>query len=385
MRKNILFVITKLELGGAQKQLLTLISHLDKEKFRPFLFTAQEGLLMPEACLIPGLAIKKSRWLGRPVNITRDMLALIEIFCFIKKNNIDIVHTHSSKAGILGRCAGRLAKAKLVFHTVHGWSFHDYQNKLERTIFTCLEKLCAKFTDKIIVVSDHDKQKGLNNRIGHASQYVTIRYGVDYAEFNSKSETIRQELGIGARDLVVGMVACFKPQKSPQDLIRLACLARERFPGLKFILVGDGILRGEIEKLINRFDLRDNLVLSGWRRDIPKILSAIDVFVLTSLWEGLPISVLEAMAAAKPSVVTRTGGVEEVIVDGKTGFLVCPKDMEGMCDKLASLLNDASFRVQMGKDAAKSLNYNFSLARMLEDSQNLYWSLIQEKGDVHVN
>jgi len=417
-RINLLYVITKLELGGAQKQLLSLINHLDRDKFKPFLFTAQDGLLIPEAQAIEELTLKKSRCLERPINPLKDLLALIEIYRFIKKNNIKVVHTHSSKAGILGRLAARLARAKVILHTVHGWSFNDYQPRPVRSLFICLERITARFTKKIIVVSNYDKRKGLANHIGKDSKYALIRYGIDYSEYNVREEKIREELGIGVNDLVVGMVACFKPQKSPLDFIRLASVfnpsqkspeayspndkctffsAREgasafRPTGstnasfhVKFLLVGDGALRRKIEKLISKLNLQERVILAGWRRDIPRILSATDVFVLTSLWEGLPISILEAMASSKPVVSTHTGGVAEVIADGKTGFLAPCEDTAMMSEKLSVLLKDESLRRGMGEKARESLGAKFSLVAMIENSQNLYEGLIKEKEEAYVN
>ncbi len=384
-RINLLYVITKLELGGAQKQLLSLIDHLNKEKFRPFLFTAKDGLLIPEASSINGLTIKKSRWLERPISPLKDLLALIEIYLFIKKNNIGIVHTHSSKAGILGRLAARLTKVKIIVHTVHGWSFNDYQPNGERLFFIWLERLSAQFTDKLIVVSNYDKQKGLDNRIGKENQYSLIRYGIEYAEFGIKDQNIRRELGINTNDLVVCMVSCFKPQKSPQDFIRLAFLVNKALPDARFLLVGDGILRKKIERLIRKFNLEKQVTLTGWRRDIPRILSAIDVFVLTSLWEGLPTSALESMASSKAIVSTHTGGVAEIIVEGKVGFLVLPGDINKMSERLVVLLKDNNLRMQMGQNARESLNFDFALTNMIDNSQNLYENLIKEKEMVNAN
>ncbi|MDD4893961.1 MAG: glycosyltransferase, partial [Candidatus Omnitrophica bacterium] len=263
-------MITKLELGGAQNQVLSLIKHLDQSKFRLFLFTAQDGLLIPEAEAIKGLTLRKSRCLERPINPLRDFLALIAIYRFIKKNNIRIVHTHSSKAGILGRMAAKLAKVGVIIHTVHGWSFNDYQPGLVRWFYIWLERIIAQFTDSIIVVSSHDKQQGIANRIGADNKYSIIHYGIDYAQFSVKGQGIREELGISASDLMVCMVSCFKPQKSPQDFIRLASLINESFPNAKFILVGDGILREKIERLIHKLNLQGQVILTGWRRDIPR-------------------------------------------------------------------------------------------------------------------
>jgi glycosyltransferase involved in cell wall biosynthesis len=240
----------------------------------------------------------------------------------------------------LGRWAAKLARAKVILHTVHGWSFNDYQPQIARLFFIWLEKLAAQFTDRLIVVSDSDRQKGLDNKIGEGNKYSLIRYGIDYNEFNTQAQNIRKELGIDAEDLVVGMVACLKPQKCPQDFIKLASLIKPGFPYVKFLLVGDGILRRDIESLINRFNLQARVILTGWRNDISRILSVIDIFVLTSLWEGLPIAVLEAMASGKPVVSTDTPGVEEVIVEGNSGFLVAPHDIRQMAERLAVLLKN---------------------------------------------
>ncbi len=384
-RINLLYVITKLELGGAQKQLLTLIRHLDKKRFRLFLFTAKDGLLLPEALSINGLTIKKSICLERPINPLKDLLTLIEIYWFIKRNNIEIVHTHSSKAGILGRLAARLAKVKIIIHTVHGWSFNDYQPRVKRLFFIWLERLSAWFSDKLVVVSYYDRQKGLDSHIGKENKYSFIRYGVDYTEFNIKDQNIREELGINPNDLVVGMIACFKPQKSPQNFIRLAFLVKKFSPHIKFLLVGDGILRRSIEKLIEKLNLKNYVILTGWRCDIPRILSAIDVFVLTSLWEGLPIAILEAMASSKPVISTHTGGVSEVIVEGKTGFLVRPRDINRMSERLAVLIKDENLRRQIGQNARAGLGSNFTLTNMISKTENLYEELMKKKGGVYDN
>lgn len=369
---NILYLITKLELGGAQKQLLSLISGLDKEKFRIFLFTAKKGLMLPDAGSIDGLILARSRWLERPINPLKDILAFFEIYALIKKNNIQIVHTHSSKAGILGRLSAGLAKVKFICHTVHGWSFNDFQPFFRRKLFILLERLSARFTDKIIVVSYCDQQKGLDNRIGDPDKFQLIRYGIDYSGSTLSNRDIRKELGIGAQDLTVGMISCFKPQKAPQDFIRLAFLVKQSMPCVKFILVGDGVLRARVQAAVNKFNLQKNVILTGWRRDIQRILSAIDVFALTSLWEGLPVTVLEAIVASIPVIATNTGGIEELIIDGKTGFLVLPRDTRGMAEKLILLLKDADLRGQVARNARKSLNGDFALANMVNNYQDLY-------------
>jgi len=376
-KSNILYIITKLELGGAQKQLLSLIAHLDKERFTPFLFTAEQGLLVGDARGIKGLNLRTSRALERPINLGKDILALWEIFRFIRRNNIGIVHTHSSKAGLLGRIAAKLAGVKIIIHTVHGWSFNCGQSRLRRNLFIRLERLAAGFCDKLIVVSDFDRTTGLSNKIGRPKQYTVIRYGIDQAEFSRANPGARGEFGISDEALVVGMVSCFKPQKSPLDYVRLASVFSKVSPGAVFLLIGDGALRENIERQISVLGLKKQFILTGWRRDIARLLEAIDVFVLTSLWEGMPIAVLEAMAASRPVIATDTGGIREVVIEGETGFLVHAGDVNDAFRKLLMLSEDASLRKKMGQRARESLGSAYSRHDMAKNTQTLYCSLIK--------
>jgi glycosyltransferase involved in cell wall biosynthesis len=364
---KILYVITKLELGGAQKQLLSIIRGLDRQKFQPYLFTSKGGLLDPDADAIEGLKVETSTRLKRRISPFDDLLAIWQIRCFIKKNNIDIVHTHSSKAGIIGRIAARLARAHVIIHTVHGWSFNAYQHPLLRYLYIRLEKIAAGFSRALIVVCEHDRQKGLKSGIGRPDKYFLIRYGIDRAAFIP---------GSSVSELVICTVSCLKPQKAPQDFIRLAASISKKYNNLRFVLVGDGILRGQIEKMIHRLGLQQKVKLYGWQRDVAGILATADIFVLTSLWEGLPIAVLEALSCGLPVVATHTGGIAEVIEQGKNGFLVLPQDIAGMEEKLAVLLQDADARKRISAAARDSLKADFAVSQMLANTQQLYLSLI---------
>jgi len=377
---NLLYVITKLELGGAQKQLLSLIINLDKQKFNIFLFTAQDGWLIPEASSIAGLTLKKSKFLERVINPLKDVLALIEIYYFIKKNRIQIVHTHSSKAGILGRLAAKFAKTPIIIHTVHGWSFNDYQSLSIKYLYVFLEKICAAFTSKIVVVSRFDQDKGLKNLIGCKNQYVLIRYGLDvqaFKDINKRSEA-RKSLGLNDSDLVVGMVACFKPQKAPLDFIELASLIKRDFPATKFVLAGDGQLRKKIDARIKQLNLEGEVILTGWHKDIGLILSGLDVFVLTSLWEGLPIAALEAMAAGVALVATDTGGIAEVARNGQAGYLVAPHDILSMRNRLEELLSSPRKRDEFVRRSWEAIGAEeFLLSGMCKNTAQLYSNLLQ--------
>ncbi len=379
-RINILYIITKPELGGAQLQLLSLMRGLDKERYGVFLFTAAQGALLNDFRAIRGVNVGISRSLVRPISILKDLRVLFEIKDFIKKNKITIVHTHSSKAGILGRLAARWAGVGMIVHTVHGWSFNDYQPWPVRMLFILLERIAAVFSGRIIVVSESDRRKGLSLGIGTEAGYCLIRYGIDISAFHVSLRGAKDDFGRDDPALVVGNISCFKPQKAPLDFIKLAFLLKQKMKNrikLKFLLVGDGVLRSRIEKLISRLDLEEDMRLAGWRRDIPRLLAGMDILVLTSLWEGLPISILEAMVSGVPVVATDTGGISEAVFEGKTGFLVKPGDISGMCEKVSLLLRDERLRKKIGSQARQSLGNEYSAAHMVQKHRDLY-----ERGQV---
>ncbi len=369
---NILYIVTKMELGGAQKQVLSLIRRLDEADFQVFLFTAQEGLLLDEARGIPGLKLKLSRFLERPISPVNDLICLIEIYRFIRENRIQIVHTHSSKAGILGRLGGHLAGVKNIIHTVHGWSFNDFQHPLVRGLYILLERICGSLTDCLVVVCEYDRKKGLAQRIAYSEKYKLIRYGLNYEEFSNKTLSCRSEFGLADDEFAVGMVACLKPQKAPLDFVSLAGLIHKEIPKTRFILAGDGCLRHAVEERIRRLSLQREFILLGWRRDIQRLLASLDVFVLTSLWEGQPICVLEAMLAGVAVVVTDTGGVNEVVKDSYTGFMVTPHDLQSLAEKTVTLLKNDKLRVCLAKNARDYLGIRFNLEHMVEEHSWLY-------------
>jgi len=369
---NLLYVITKLELGGAQKQLLSLIQGLDRARYNIFLFAAREGILMDDALAVPGLRVHRSLFLERAVNPFLDIPAFFELAFFIRREKIDIVHTHSSKAGILGRFAAAAAGVRAIYHTVHGWPFHDFQFPPARWFFVSLERCAAAVTTRIIVVSEHDKTRGLKYGIGCDGRYSLVRYGIDAAAFEEAIPAARKSLGIPEGVPVAAMISCFKPQKAVQDLITVArdvCAVRK---DALFMIAGDGTRRRAISKLIRAYGLKGNVLLLGWRRDIPEILASCDVFILTSLWEGMPIAVIEAMAASRPVIVTDTGGVRELVRDGDTGFIVPCRDTGAMSRRLLTLFHDPAMRARIGNKARDSLKDDYSARRMAQETQRLY-------------
>ncbi len=380
-RINLLYVVTKLELGGAQGHVFDLIDGLDREKFAPFLFSAADGYFVGRARSTKGLFFHGSGFLERAVNPWMDLCALVELAGFIIKNRIRVVHTHSSKAGILGRLAAGLVRVPGIIHTVHGWSFHEYQPGFLRCACMLMERLLARWTDVLVVVSRGDEQKGLKAGIVPRGAYALIRCGFSVQDFmRQEREASRRVFGLSEGDTVVGMVACLKPQKAPLDFVRLAGALKAQMPRVKFLWAGDGILREEIMRLIRAKGLEKDFILTGWREDIPWVLSAMDVFVLTSLWEGLPISVYEAMASRVPVVVTDTVGVRDVVVDGQTGFLVRCGDVADMCAKVLRVAGDPALRERAVAAArARVMEEEFSLTFMMGRMGAVYRKTL-EKG-----
>ncbi len=373
---RVLFVLTKPELGGAQKHVLSLLENIDKTLFELNLYTAKNGYLAESFCSLPGVRVFFSSFLDRDFSPFKDILALIDLYFFIKKNRFEIVHTHSSKAGVIGRIAARLAGVKFIVHTVHGWSFNSYQSKYAYWIAVALERLCARFTHVLIVVASMDQARGLKLAIKPLDAYVLIRCGIrfnDYQRPVASNRMIRTRLGISPDCQIVGTVACWKPQKDPLSFLRMAKELKQTIPEVKFLMVGDGVFKVKINSFLHDNDLVSDVILTGWRDDIPDILSIMDVFILTSLYEGLPVVVLEAMAANIAVIATDTGGVGDVIIPGETGELVEPGNYPAMTAKVAFLLKNTAIRQRLAINAnLKVMSEEFSIEGTSRSIEQVY-------------
>lgn len=380
---KVVHIITKLELGGAQQNTLHTVSHLDKERFIPILITGSEGLLVDDAKKL-GIEAYFLPSLVREINPVKDITALLDIrrlLLSIKRSSQSpiIVHTHSSKAGIIGRWAAYLSGIPVIIHTFHGYGFNDYQSLLKKGLFIFLERLTARITTKFIAVSKNNIEKGINAGIFKYDDVELIRSGIDIGEFKDVAidkAKKKQELEIEPDKPLVGMIACFKPQKAPLDFIKAAHIVHQKMPDVRFIVAGDGELRPAMEELINSLGMKDKIKLLGFRRDIPEIMKCLDVFVLTSLWEGLPRVILQAMAAGVPVVATAVDGSSEVVRNGINGFLVKPGDVEGIAEKIIDILQrlqDLKFQIS----DFKSILDEFDIDLMVRQQEKLYEELVK--------
>ena len=372
-RPKIVHLITRLELGGAQQNTLYCVWHHDRTRFDVGLWAGEGGILDGKARAIEKADVRILPWLVHPIDPVRDATAVMRLASMLR--DVDLLHTHSSKAGILGRAAARLAGVPGIVHTVHGWSFNDVQTAVARRLYVEAERAAARVTDRIVCVARYDRDRGLASGIGHAPQYRIVRSGIDpslYGAPEGARERVRAALGAAPHEIVVGSIANFKPQKSPLDFVEAARLARLRDPRLRFFIAGDGDLRPAAERAIVEAGLGEAVHLLGWRDDVAELLAAMDIFLLTSLFEGLPRVVLQAMAASVPVVATDTGGVAEVVVDGETGRLVPPGNPSAAAEAIVALAHDAETRRRFAAAARSRLGEDFDSRRMVRDLEDLY-------------
>ncbi|WP_455370504.1 glycosyltransferase family 4 protein [Petrachloros mirabilis] len=375
-------VITKLELGGAQEVALYAVSHLDRRKFRPVLVTGPGGMLTEEAIELPGVQTIIIPSLGRSIRAFSDLLALFELISLFRRLRPTIVHTHSSKAGILGRWAAWFARVPIVVHTVHGYGVTPAQPALLRRLFVLLERMTGWVTSHWIMVAQVDVEKGRQWRLFQNNVSI-VRPGIDPRPFQSSIDAtarnrIREEFGARPGDFLVGTVACLKPQKAPEDVVRVAQLLSKTSPDVRFVLIGDGELRPRLEALIRQCGLHQRVRLAGWRRDIDKAMKCFDALLLTSHWEGLPRVILEASAVGLPVVATKVGGVEEVVRNGENARLYDVGDVNGLAGGLEEILEGYRKDPSRRRGLSRELPKEFHIDEMVKQYQTLYDRLLSK-------
>src|SRR5574341_195998 len=335
---RVLLVITGLATGGATNVVLDLASHFKNQPgFDLDLLTGpippgrNDMTHMAKELGIPTRVVPS---LINHINPSMNLRAIADLRRIMIEGKYDIVHTHSSVAGVVGRLAALAAGIPVIIHHVHGWGLHDGMSAWTRKLYLSLERFCAKFTDRIITVSEPDIQKGLSQGIGTRNQFTLINNGIDLEKFRQDvdAQQVRSDLGLDPDCKIVGMIGRLDEQKNPLDLIRAAAIVVKSYPKVQFLIVGDGSLRPDCERLISELNLRDKFILLGFRNDVPRILPILTITAMSSLWEGLPLAFLEAMSAGKPIVSNDIDGAGDVVVNGETGFLVTPRQPQAMAD-----------------------------------------------------
>jgi len=376
-------VITKLEFGGAQQNTLHTVASLDRERYEPVLVTGPDGYLMDEAREL-GLDLKIVSNMERAIRPGKDAGAYRELCRLLGswQGRPAIVHTHSSKAGILGRWAARKNRVPVVIHSIHGFGFTPEQSPPKRFLLKTAERLTSRITDHFIAVSESNRKDGARLGLFRPERCSVIRSGFNLDEFKEAQgmeDRLRSELRTPPQAVFVLMVACLKPQKSPLDFVQVASLVNRKVPEARFLLAGDGELKDALAREVGRLGLKDVFFPLGWREDVPGLMKSSRVVVLTSRWEGLPRVIPQAKAASRPVVATAVDGSVEAIREGVDGYLCSPGDVDSMADRVVRLLKDQDLAHRMGREGNRVVD-QWDQDRMVRKQEELYERLLKEKG-----
>ncbi len=379
-RIRVLHLITKLEFGGAQQNTLYTVGHMDPDRFEIALACGDGGYLDKEALLLPAhVQIFWLKFLTRQVRPWWDLPAFIEIWSVFRRFGPRVAHLHSSKAGILGRWAAWLAGVPIVVHTYHGFGFHDHQHPLARGFLAWIERISGWVTTQLVYVSKKNLEYAGRWKIHAQRAPVLIRSGVNLFDLDRMGAQDRldkrRELGLAADALIVATVANLKRQKNPEAFIELAARFEHFRPTPVFLFLGGWEGGGAREDIFSNGP--SNLKYLGWRKDAAKILKAGDIYVLTSLWEGLPRSAVEALRLGLPVVSYASDGIAEIVKDSENGFLAPPHDLDRLEQRLRELIENPRLRQAMSLKAKASISSEFDINIMVRRQEELYEELIK--------
>lgn len=366
--KTILQCITLSGAGGAQQIVKALCEGFCDEN-NIILATAPDGELFNWA-ESRGFKVYPLINMGRSISLIKDIKTLIQLIRIIRLEKPDIVHCHSWKAGVLGRIAAFLCGIKDIYFTVHGWSILSYSNKLIRAIFIFVERLLSLITTKLICVCKEDEKLGKSLRIATENKYVTIYNGVKDIKF-ANTRSIREKLAIPEESILIGTVARLAPQKRCLETLDIAVNMMKQSQKIYFVFVGDGPLYKEMDKAVREIGVEHRFILAGNQNDVPSYLNSMDIFLLLSNYEGLPVSILEAMSMGIPAVASNVGGVCELIEDRVSGYLVS-HDEDEIIQKLRFLIENEDLRKSFGVKSRERFQEKFTVEKMIEGYRTLY-------------
>ncbi len=364
--------------GGMKNHLLSLLKLGDKNIFEPSVACPPGDMAREIADL--GVRVVPIPLVGE-LSPRSDWQSLRILVDTLLAENITIMHAHSSKAGLVARLAARMARTPVVFMTAHNSIFYEFWPSWKKNIFAYCERLLARYTHRILTVSETLRQELLIKERLHPDRVVTIPNGIDPTPFCREVDrrAVLRLLGLPPLGQLVGTIARLAPQKGVSYFLQAAAVLC-RDCQVNFVVVGDGPLRQALEEESRTLGLDGRLFFVGERADIPQILAAMDIFVLPSITEGLPLTILEAMAAGKPVVATRVGGLPEVILDGETGLLVPPRDPHALAQALARLLSDRRQAVEMGQKGRQRVMEHFTVTVMVRQIEEQYKSVLSSQG-----
>jgi glycosyltransferase involved in cell wall biosynthesis len=384
---RVLRVISRLNIGGPAIHVALLSRPSSSDRIESLLVTGLEnpgeGTMIEfvrsqgvEPVIIPELVADS---LIGP----RDLVALWRLVRLIRQFRPDIVDTHTAKAGFIGRIAGALTGVPVRIHTFHGHVLQGYYSATKNTVFRRVEKALARLSTRLIAVSDRVKLDLIEYGVARPEKIEVIPLGLDLSPFLNSSTlrgSFKRELGLPESALLVGIVSRIFAIKNHALFVDAAARVTKELPDARFVVVGDGALRADMEERARHLGLDGRVIFTGWRRDLPAIYADLAALVISSNNEGTPFSAIEAMAAAVPVVGTRVGGMPDLIREGTTGILVPPRDADAMSAALVSLLKNSDRRRRMGDAARADVETRFDVARMLTETHALYEACLRKTG-----
>lgn len=379
--KKIVRIITRLNIGGPAIHVILLSSEFNRAGYKDILVcgrtSAAEGDMLYYA-KEKGVAPICVNDLGRDISFWKDIKAFFAILSIMIRERPDIVHTHTAKAGTLGRLAAIFAGVPVKVHTFHGHVFDGYFNPLKAKVFILIEKFLALFTDRVVVVSDEVKNDIVDKlKVTNRSKSVVIPLGLELENFlrcESRRGSFRKRFGLSDDMLLVGIVGRLVPIKNHRIFLDAAKQILDARPGskVKFLVIGDGELGGYLKEYAKKIMLGEDVRFTGWMDDLPAVYSDLDIVALTSLNEGTPVSLIEAMASARPVVATSVGGVADIVRDGYNGLLAGSNDAGDFSRKLLRLIDDKKMRIEFGERGRELVREKYSKDRLVKDIKDLY-------------
>jgi glycosyltransferase involved in cell wall biosynthesis len=382
-------VIARLNIGGPAIHVINLTTGLDPARFESVLVT---GLENPGEGSLLDLAVERGI---QPVVIPeivaeatlkpRDLKALVALYRLLRRERPHIVHTHTAKAGFVGRLAAWLVGVPVVVHTYHGHVLHSYYSPRKTWLLRRMERVLGSLTDRIIAVSEQVKRDLVDYRVANPEKIGIIALGFELKPFLDGAVhrgSFRRELGVSNGAPLVGIVGRIFPIKNHRLFLDAAARIAAEEKAARFVVVGDGALRRQMEEHANGLGIADRVIFTGWRRDLPRIYADLDVLVVSSNNEGTPVSAIEAMASGCPVVATRVGGLPDLIDDGETGYLVPREDAHALGAAVMGLLRNHETARRIGETARARVAERFTTERLAADMERLYSDLLLQKGSM---
>lgn len=378
-RKKIVHLQLLPLMSGVQKVSLDELAHLDPARYERIAVCKCEGEFTEQLRRI-GVRVHLVPELERAISPRRDVQAYLALRDFFRAERPNIVHTHSSKTGILGRLAAKAAKVPTIVHTVHGYAFPGESRQAIKAIFKFLERKAGQVTDRMIVLNDTDKAIARDLLGVPESRLTLLPNGVDVDAYAPASPERRAALRAGefgvhdADHVIVGMIGRLWLQKNPQCFVRAAIRVTALRPNVSFFMIGDGEFRAELEAAIQASGDAQRIRILGWRSDVPELLKALDLMVLPSRWEGMPLAILEAMSSAVPVVASDIPGNHHLVEDGSDGRLFPLDDDEALAAALIELVDDPGRRARFSAQARAKVLARYTLSARMDKITAIYES-----------